>query len=132
MSRSSDRTLGIKDIPEHERHISERFRLQGEAWATAKADAWFHEKFRESAFERMKATAFQTAKDLGEKISLSEAGRRVLISDEWQEYLMLASSKMELADKQWVLRKAIEMAHEQSQERNRDARAERFMGRAVP
>lgn len=129
MPKISERALGIAEVPEKERPVAEVFRLKGEEWAQADADAYVAEKLKDTVFERLRQSIYDDAISLGEKVSLNEAGRRASMSEAWEEHILSIGDKKRRANQLWVERKAIEMAHEDIKNRDSNLRHEKQLSR---
>lgn len=115
-------------MPQHERPLSERFRLAGLAWAEAEAKADLVEKMRDPTLEAMKNEKYQQLTDAGEKkIPEATLERIVKGSPEWGEYIAGMCHARELANKAWVERRAIELQMSEMIDGNANARTERRM-----
>jgi len=125
----SQRALGITDMPERERPVAEVFRLKGEEWAEAASDAYIAEKLKDTVYERLRQQVFDEALREGEKISLNEAGRRVTMSEAWEQHIIEVGQKKRKADDLWVKRKAIEIAHEDIKNRDSNIRHDKQLSR---
>lgn len=125
----SERALGIREVPEKDRPVSEVFRLQGEAWAEAAHDALINKLLKDTFFERLRQSIYDEQIEAGNKISMNEAGRIATMSSEYEGYLRnLAAKKLE-EDRAWVKRKSVEFGFDDLQNRDANARRERDIGR---
>lgn len=125
----SERALGIKEIPEKERPVAEVFRLQGEKWADAEADAYLAKELRDTVWERMRQVEFDKAQREGRKISLNEAGRLVTMSAAWEDHVTFIAEAKRRANHEWSKRKAIEIAHEDLKNRDSNIRHDKQLSR---
>lgn len=129
MAKISERALGITEIPERDRPVAEVFRLKGEEWARADADAYIAEKLKDTVFERLRQSIYDAALMASEKISLNEAGRRASMSESWEQHVLEIGAKKQRANQLWVERKAIEIAHEDLKNRDSNLRHEKQLSR---
>jgi hypothetical protein len=116
-------------MPERERPVAEVFRLKGEEWAEAASDAYIAEKLKDTVYERLRQQVFDEALREGDKISLNEAGRRVTMSEAWEQHIIEVGQKKRKADDLWVKRKAIEIAHEDIKNRDSNLRHDKQLSR---
>lgn len=129
MVTNSQRAMGVRDLPEREQPISERFRIAGDAWVEAKKKRDLIKGLKNTMLERQKRDLIEEARESGSRMTNAEAERIVEMSAEWERYicgLVDADAETESA---WVKCQELEMMYGEWQSREANARKERQMGR---
>lgn len=129
MTSNSQRALGVRDMPEKERSPAEQFRIEGEKWALAGYDYTIAEMMEKTVLERIAQSLFDEARAAEEKISLNEAKRRALMSEDWEAHIMKVAARKRDADLAFVRRKAIEIHEDWARNRDANARKEYELGK---
>lgn len=126
---TSQRALGIREMPERERPISEVFRLAGDAWVLAEYEYDKLKALRDTVFERRRKAVVEAAKRAEIKMTLADAEREVVASDEWEQYERDLVEAKRIRDAAWVRRKEVELQFQEWVSSDANSRKERAMGR---
>jgi Lon protease-like protein len=114
-------------MPPQERSFAERFRIAGVAWAKADAHKEKLQGMRGPFLEKLKQ---QIAERHGnEELSDARLERMAKASDEYRRHIEGEAAAVEAANLAWVERKSIEMAFEEQNEANANARHEQRLYR---
>jgi len=117
----------IKEMPEHERPLSERYRIAANAWVQADHEARFQEEIKTSRFETMKTRLLAEAT---EPMAENKLERIVKSSDEWRDFILNMVTKRTTANRLKIDIVEIQMLEREQQDRNQTIRAEmRLSGR---
>jgi hypothetical protein len=127
----SQRALGVKDMPERERPISELFRIAGVKFLAARKAFKTLDDTEKVRLARLKQKYIDQCRaiDRAAKITDAAAERHVFISEEWEEYLL---HKIELDSAMGLCKlemDELKMRHEEKRERSADNRSERYLSR---
>lgn len=131
MMSISQRALGVKDMPERERPISELFRIAGDKYVAARKAFKTVDDTEKVKLARMKQRYIDECrkKDPTAKTTDAAAERYVFMSDEWEEHLL---HKIELDAEMQLLKiemDELRMRHEEQRERSANSRNERYLSR---
>ena len=121
----------MKDMPEHERPISERFRIAGDEWVEAKFKRDKIKGLKNTMLERQKSDLIEDARQVGTRMSNAEAERIVEMSTEWELYIIGLAEAERDTESAWIRCQELEMIYGEWQSREANARKERQMGRLV-
>jgi hypothetical protein len=114
-----------QDVPEHERPLSERYRIAANAWVKADGIARLKEEFKTSEFETMKTKLIATEGPTAE----NKLERIVKSSPEWRDYIIEMVTARTEANILKVTVKELEILERETQDRNHTIRAEMRMSR---
>lgn len=131
MTSISQRALGIKDVPEQERPISEQYRLVGERYVAARKAFKKLDDTEKVRLARLKQKYMDGCRALDRTVKITDAAaeRHVFASQEWEDYLQ---HKIELDAEMGLLRiemDELKMRHEEQRERSANTRNERYLSR---
>ena len=113
-----------REIPNRERSISERYRLAGDIWVTAKAKSDLADEHKTIIFAQIKTDLLAA----DPKLSETKAERLARITDQWSEFVSSMVELRRAANKARHDLACIEMEFREWQSRNASARAEMGMG----
>ncbi len=113
--------MGIKDLPEKDKPLSERFRLMGKQWVQANKVATAMEEGRKPALARMKTDIMRKQGEMSE----AKAERIVLSSTDWAEYIQAMVNLRAEADDLKVEMDALQIEKSEQINDSANARAER-------
>lgn len=119
----------MRDMPEHERPISELFRIAGDEWVTAKFKRDQIKGLKNTMLERQKRDLIEEARQAGMRMTNAEAERIVEMSAEWEQYILGLAEAERDTESAWVRCQELEMRFGEWQSREANARKERQMGR---
>ena len=119
----------MRDMPAHERPISELFRLAGDEWVAAKFNRDKIKGLKNTMLERQKRDLIEEARQAGMRMTNAEAERIVEMSDEWEQYVLGLAEAERDTESAWVKCQELEMRFGEWQSREANARKERQMGR---
>lgn len=115
----------MRDMPEHERPLSERFRIAGKVWAaTRKTHRSYKERSR-IVFDELVIALLECARDNGERLTRAAAEAEARTSSTWKKYvddMLQAEHQANLAE---VEKKALDMEHWELKDANANAREEK-------
>lgn len=129
MTSISQRALGVKDMPERERPISELFRIAGDEWVAAKKKRDLIKGLKDTMLARRKRELVEAARQAGERMSKTDAEEIVKASDEWESYIRGLVEAEEATESAWVKCEELTMRYGEWQSAEANARKERHMGR---
>lgn len=129
MPTISQRALGVKDMPERERPISELFRIAGDEWVTAKKKRDLIKGLKDTILIRRKRELIEEARQLGERMTKTDAEDIVKASTEWEDYIRGLADAEEATESAWVKCQELEMRYGERQSAEATARKEWGMGR---
>lgn len=121
----------MKDMPEHERPISELFRIAGDEWVAAKLKRDLIKGLKTTMLERQKRDLIEEARQIGTRMTNSEAERTVEMSTEWEQYIRGLAEAERDTEAAWVRCQELDMRFGEWQSREANARKERQMGRSA-
>ena len=122
----SQRATGtIPDMPEHERPLSEQYRIAAKAWVAAEAGAQLLEDLKTTKLEQHK----QALIDAEGQMPDSHAERMVKAGPEWETYIREIVDARKDANFAKVKLRYIEMRFSEWNSRDATARAEMKMSR---
>lgn len=113
--------LAPADMPEHERPISEEFRIAAKEWVEADKLASLAEELKSAKLSEM------ILRDAGLSVNRAEAQAKASV--EWREYIADMVQKRANANLARVKQKWVEMRFSEWQSNDANARRERHMGR---
>jgi hypothetical protein len=112
----------MRDLPEHEQPLSERYRLAGKAWREVQARATDYKENKDIVFSEMVMEVIKR-----EGVPVNRAERIVKASRPWKEFIeKLVDASNEAGDLRIEL-KALEIEAEEIKQRNINAARERRM-----
>ena len=117
----ASRAMAAAEMPEHERPISEQFRIVAKQWVDADAAADLLEETKTAVLSKMMM-------DLGD-MPVSKAEMQAKASDAWTEHLTAMVDARARANLLKVQMKYIEMRFSEWQSNDANARKERQFGR---
>ena len=129
MTSISQRALQPKELAEHERPISEQFRIAGDEWVQIKKKRDLIKGLKDTMLARRKRELLEDARQAGEKMAKTDAEEIVKASTEWEQYirgLVEADAETEAA---WVRCEELQMRFSEWNSAEANARKERQMGR---
>lgn len=115
----------IKDMPEREQLLSERYRLAADAWVKADAVARRYEELKSTRLEQMKNALILQDGPMPD----NRAEREIKASDEWERYVIDMVDARTRANELKVRIVEIQMLEREQQDRNQTIRAEMRMAR---
>jgi hypothetical protein len=115
----------VKDIPQHEQPLSERYRLAANAWVKADAVARRYEELKSTRLEQMKNALILKDGPMPD----NRAEREIKASDEWERYIIDMVDARTRANELKVQIVEIQMLEREQQDRNQTIRAEMRMAR---
>jgi hypothetical protein len=121
--KDSERTFGIRELPEREKPVSEQFRLKSDEWADAENAAHILEEMKTATLETMKSKEIIA----GPGIANNKAERLVKSSKAWSDYINKMCAARHKANKLKLELKYLGMRHREWIGANADARSERRM-----
>lgn len=125
----SQRALRPREMPEHERPLSEQYRIAGDEWVAAKKERDLIKGLKNTMLERQKRDLIEEARQSGTRMTNAEAERIVEMSTEWEQYirgLVEADANTESA---WIRVHEIEIRYGEWNSAEANARRERQIGR---
>ena len=125
MQSISERARGVTEMPERERPISEKYRLQGREWARLKRA---HKRLKEEG-PVLLAKGKMRFVDAGAAKSGAAAERLHIITEDHAKYLDALVLAEHLEDLAKIELRAIDMEYGEWQSNDANARRERHMGR---
>lgn len=121
----AERAIAAAEIPEHERPISEQFRIVAKSWVMADASARLLEEMKTTRLEQQKQRLIEVEGDMPD----SHAERRVKATPEWETYIQgMVDAKTE-ANMRKAQMEFLRMRFTEIQDANASARAERRLSR---
>jgi hypothetical protein len=118
--------MTVSDMPQHERPLSEQFRVVAKQYVAAKKQARFMERTRSATRDRMAARIMRES--IGkEKITKAQAIFSVQISDEWMQYNLDLADAEEKADILFAQKEFIRLQQWEMTDANANIRTERKM-----
>lgn len=121
----AQRAIAAAEMPEHERPISEQFRIVAKSWVTADAHARLLEEMKTTRLEQQKQRLIEVEGDMPD----SHAERRVKATPEWETYIQgMVDAKTE-ANMRKAQMEFLRMRFTEIQDANASARAERRLSR---
>lgn len=129
MQTNSQRALGVQEMPERERPISELYRIAGDEWVKAKKQRDLLKGLKDTTLEREKRSLIDEARDMGERMSKVDAESIVKASADWEKYIRALVDAEEATESAWVKCQELEMRFSEWQSAEANARRERNMGR---
>ena len=129
MTSISQRALGVREIPDREKPISELFRLAGDKWVNAKKKRDLIKGLKDTVLARRKREIIEEARALDQRMSKVDAEESVKASPEWEEYIRGLVDAEEMTEAAWVQCQELEMRYGEWQSAEANARKERQMGR---
>jgi len=115
----------VKDMPQREQLLSERYRVAADAWVKADAVARRYEELKTTRLEQMKNALILRDGPMPD----NRAEREIKASDEWERYIidMVDARTRANAIKCEIVE--IQMLEREQQDRNQTIRAEMRMAR---
>lgn len=110
----------MTDIPEHERELSEQFRLAARDWVDKESAAQIREDLRSTTLEQWKQELIETEGEMPD----SHAERRVKAWGKWEEYIREMVEARKEANLAKVKLEWIRMRFSEWQAKDATARAE--------
>ena len=129
MTSISQRALQPKEMAEHERPLSEQYRIAGDEWVAAKKERDLIKGLKNTMLERRKRDLIEEARQSGSRMTNAEAERIVEMSTEWEQYIRGLIDADEKTESAWVRVHEIELRYGEWQSAEANARKERQMGR---
>lgn len=123
---NSQRATGVSEMPQHDRPISEQYRLVAKAWVDADAKARLLEEMKTTRLEQQKQQLIETEGDMPD----SHAERRVKASSEWEIYIQGMVEARTQANLRRSQLEFLKMKFTEWQDANASNRAEMRLGRA--
>lgn len=121
----AQRAIAAAEMPEHDRPISEQFRITAKAWVQADANARLLEEMKTTRLEQQKQRLIEVEGDMPD----SHAERRVKATAEWETYIHgMVQAKTE-ANLKKAQMEFLRMRFTEIQDSNASARAEMRLGR---
>lgn len=121
----AQRAIAASEMPEHERPISEQFRIVAKAWVIADAQARLLEEMKTTRLEQQKQRLIDVEGDMPD----SHAERRVKATPEWETYIQgMVDAKTE-ANLKKAQMEFLRMRFTEIQDANASARAEQRLSR---
>jgi hypothetical protein len=117
--------LGIKDMPDKDKPISERYRLAAKEWVKAEKIASFMEQNKDGALSKMKNAVMREHGEMSE----AKAERLVKSSKEWEEYLQAMVNLRAEANEWRQEMKTLELEDSERMDKNANARHEARLNR---
>jgi len=118
--------MTVTEMPQHERPLSEQFRVVAKQYVAAKKQARFMERTRSATRDRIAARIIRESK---EKITKAQAIFNVQISDEWMQYNQDLADAEEKADILFAQKEFIKIQQWEMTDANANVRTERKMSR---
>lgn len=122
ISQRATEAAGVREMPEHERPISEQFRIVAKQWVDAHAAANLLEETKSAVLSRLMM-------NLGREVSVARAEMEVKAGDDWKEHIEKMVEARKKADLLRVQMKYIEMRFSEWQSNDANQRKERHFGR---
>ena len=94
MTSISQRAIGMNEIPEHERPLSEQFRIVAKQYAEADAEHYFMAEFKTAMLEQMKTNLIAERGDMPD----NKAERIVKSGSEWEDWVRKMSEAKKKAN----------------------------------
>ena len=116
--------MGIKDIPNRDKPLSERFRLTGKEWVQANKVASSMEEGKTSALAKKKTELMNKQGEMSE----AKAERIVKSSNDWAEYLQAMVNLRAIADDLKIELDALQIEKSEQINESANSRAERNRG----
>ncbi len=113
--------MGIKDIPNKDKPLSERFRLTGKEWVQANKVASSMEEGKTSALAKKKTELMNKQGEMSE----AKAERIVKASNDWAEYLQAMVNLRAVADDLKIELDALQIEKSEQINESANSRAER-------
>lgn len=114
----------ITEMPQHERPLSELFRLSANAWVEADAKARELEGLKDLLLEQRKNALVLAAQQRGDKLADNAAEREVKASDAWLDYITGMIHARTEANRHKVEMERIRMREREIADHNATIRAE--------
>ena len=127
MSSTSQRAIGVREMPEHEQPISEKFRIVALQYVDADGAASLMEELKTTTLEKMKTALIGKSGDMAD----NKAERLVKSGDDWEAYIKDMVSARTKANKLKLQLEYLRMVERQEDRENWAQRSERRMGRAT-
>jgi hypothetical protein len=115
----------IKDMPQHERPLSEQYRLAANDWCALDAAARRLEELKTTALEQQKNALIEAEGHIPD----SHAERRVKAAPAWQDYIVAMVDARTEANRAKVEMEVIKMQERELRDRNEAIRAEMRLNR---
>lgn len=128
MTSNSQRAVArtaVADVPQHDRPISEQYRIVAKEWVIADERARLLDEMKTTSLEQQKQRLIEVEGDMPD----SHAERRVKASPEWETYIRgMVEAKTQANLKRSQL-KFLEIRFAEIQDANASSRAEMRLGR---
>ncbi len=118
--------IPVRDIPERERPLSERYRLSANAWVEADAKARRLEELKTTLLEQKKQNYIRSQ---GIDMADNKAERMVKAGEEWEAYIIAMVDARTEANKLKVEMEVVRMLEREQADRNANIRAEQRLMR---
>lgn len=113
------------EIPQHDRPLSERYRIAGRVWAACRKTFRGYDKRKDIVFDELVLALMRQAQDNNERMTKTQAEAEARTSNVWRAYvdeLLEAEHQANLAQ---VEMRALDMEHSERIDDNANARDER-------
>lgn len=115
----------VKDIPQREQLLSERYRIAADEWVKADAVARRYEELKTTRLEQMKNALILANGPMPD----NRAEREIKASDAWEQYIVEMVEARTHANEWKVQIVEIQMLEREQQDRNQTVRAEMRLAR---